>query len=90
MWVKGATGNVEIAQKILGDQVSTMAYDALDPCITRSSAAMALILQDKLILLFQEEEYQCVISMVKNDKYTFRFSGKILAQKIRCHVQLAN
>ena len=35
-----------------------MAADALAPCVARSSAAMLLIMQDKLIFVFHEEGYQ--------------------------------
>ena len=35
-----------------------MAADALAPCVTKSSAAMVLIMQDEHVLVFHEEGFQ--------------------------------
>ena len=52
------------------DKVNTMATDALAPCITRSSTASVLSVQDKRIFIFYKEGIQqsYIISALKNDR----------------------
>ena len=59
--------NAEI--RILQDnQVITIAADALAPCITKSSAAIALTMQDKWVLVFHREGIwvTCAILVLRN------------------------
>ena len=60
------------------NEVSTIAVDALAPCVARTSAAMVLIIQDKWILIFHGESISttCTISVLRNDgncNYVFIF-----------------
>ena len=43
------------------NKTNTMAADALTPYATRSSAAMALTVKDKQVLVFHGEEFQCPV-----------------------------
>ena len=41
----------------------TVAADAMDPIITRSSVAMVLSMWDKWVLVFYEKEFQLSVSL---------------------------
>ena len=45
-------------QNILGEQVNTTADDVLVPCISSSSAAMLLTMEDEQVLIFYKEGFQ--------------------------------
>ena len=47
--------------------MNTIAADALDPCITRPSAAMVLPIHDNNILVLHEGRTTCAISVLKNN-----------------------
>ena len=38
-----------------------MGADALDPCVSRTSAAMALIMQDKQACILHKEQFQLAV-----------------------------
>ena len=40
------------------NNINTLAADTLAPCVTRSSAAMVLSIQDKFVFVFFEEEFE--------------------------------
>ena len=49
------------------NKVETMVADALAPCVTRSSAAMALIMEDEgVIVYFEEGFYQFALMCWEN------------------------
>ena len=65
-----------------------MAADALAPYVTRTSAVMILIMQNRKVLVLLKEEFQSttwVLLVWRNDikcKYMFMFPLKHLARKV--------
>ena len=57
------------------NQVNTMPADALDPCVSRTSAAMVhqSTMEDKRDLVFHEEIFQLPASIVSNDKNAYKY-----------------
>ena len=57
---------------LLENQVSTMAHDALGPCIAKPSAVMMLRVSYNQALVIHVEGYQLFVFLFRNNrKYTF-------------------
>ena len=76
-WVNPSGAEAEIFWDNL---VSTVAADAVDPCITKSSATMELVMQNERDLVFHKEGFQLPMSYAnsvsgndENYKYIFVF-----------------
>ena len=48
--------------KVSFHKVSVMVADGMGPCVTRSSAPMMLIMQNREALVYHEKEFQILIS----------------------------
>ena len=49
-------------------KVNVMVADGMAPCITRSSVLMRLIMQNREVLVYYEEEIQLPVSCVLSEK----------------------